>query len=212
MTEKERKAGVIKAVKTAYPKAGCSLKHKSVWQLLCATILSAQCTDERVNLTTPALFKAYPTPKALGEAKQEDVEKLIRSCGFYKNKAKSLIAASKIIAEIFKGRVPKTMEELTALPGVARKTANVVLGTGYGINDGIVVDTHVSRLSNRLGLTKNTEPEKIEKDLMKIVPREEWTDFSHQLIAHGRAICKARAPKCQDCPLSSLCPTRLRFM
>jgi len=209
MTEKERKATLVKAVKAAYPKAGCSLKHRSVWQLLCATILSAQCTDERVNLTTPDLFKAYPTPKDMGEAKQEDVEKLIRSCGFYKNKAKSLIAASKIIAGKFKGRVPKTMEELTELPGVARKTANVVLGTGYGINDGIVVDTHVSRLSNRLGLTKNTEPEKIEKDLMRIVPSEEWTDFSHQLIAHGRAICQARAPKCGECPLSGLCPSAL---
>ena len=207
MTEKERKATIVKAVKAAYPKAGCSLKHSGVWQLLCATILSAQCTDERVNLTTPSLFKAYPTPKALGEAKQEDVEKLIRPCGFYKNKAKSLIAASKIIAEKFKGRVPKTMEELIMLPGVARKTANVVLGTGYGINDGIVVDTHVSRLSKRLGLTKNIEPEKIEKDLMRIVPREEWTDFSHQLIAHGRAVCNARAPKCAECPLSSLCPS-----
>lgn len=208
MTEKERKASVIKAVKAAYPKAGCSLKHRSVWQLMVATILSAQCTDERVNLTTPNLFKAYPTPKALGDAKQEDVEKLIRSCGFYKNKAKNIIAASKTIAENYKGRVPKTMEELTTLPGVARKTANVVLGTGYGINDGIVVDTHVSRLSNRLGLTKNTEPEKIEKDLMKIVPREEWTDFSHQLIAHGRAVCQARAPKCAECPLISLCPQK----
>ncbi|MBO7543912.1 endonuclease III [bacterium] len=209
MTEKERKATLVKAVKAAYPKAGCSLKHRGVWQLLCATILSAQCTDERVNLTTPSLFKAYPSPKDLGNAGQEDVEKLIRSCGFYKNKAKSLIAASKIIAEKFKGRVPKTMEELTALPGVARKTANVVLGTGYGINDGIVVDTHVSRLSNRLGLTKNTEPEKIEKDLMRIVPREEWTDFSHQLIAHGRAVCQARAPKCAECPFSSFCPSAL---
>ncbi len=207
MTEKERKARVVEAVKAAYPKAGCSLRHRSVWQLLCATILSAQCTDERVNLTTPALFKAYPTPKEMGEAKQEDVEKLIRSCGFYKNKAKSLIAASKIIAEKHKGRVPKTMEELTALPGVARKTANVVLGTGYGINDGIVVDTHVSRLSNRLGLTKNGEPEKIEKDLMRIVPREEWTDFSHQLIAHGRSVCQARGPKCSDCVLADLCPS-----
>ena len=205
MTEKERKASVIKAVKAAYPKAGCSLKHKSVWQLLCATILSAQCTDERVNLTTPNLFKSYPTPKDLGNAKQEDVEKLIRSCGFYKNKAKNIIAASKMIAETFRGRVPKTMEELTSLPGVARKTANVVLGTGYGINDGIVVDTHVTRLSNRLGLSKNTEPEKIEKDLMKIVPKEEWTDFSHQLIAHGRAVCQARAPKCAECPLKFLC-------
>jgi endonuclease-3 len=209
MTEKERKARVVEAVKAAYPKAGCSLRHRSVWQLLCATILSAQCTDERVNLTTPALFKAYPTPKEMGEAKQEDVEKLIRSCGFYKNKAKSLIAASKIIAEKHKGRVPKTMEELTALPGVARKTANVVLGTGYGINDGIVVDTHVSRLSNRLGLTKNGEPEKIEKDLMRIVPREEWTDFSHQLIAHGRSVCQARNPKCAECPLSNLCPCKV---
>lgn len=207
MTEKERKARVVEAVKAAYPKAGCSLRHRSVWQLLCATILSAQCTDERVNLTTPALFKAYPTPKEMGEAKQEDVEKLIRSCGFYKNKAKSLIAASKIIAVKHKGRVPKTMEELTALPGVARKTANVVLGTGYGINDGIVVDTHVSRLSNRLGLTKNGEPEKIEKDLMRIVPREEWTDFSHQLIAHGRSVCQARGPKCSDCVLADLCPS-----
>ena len=208
MTEKERKASLIKAVKAAYPKAGCSLKHKSVWQLMVATILSAQCTDDRVNLTTPALFKAYPTPKAMGEAKQEDVEKLIRSCGFYKNKAKNIIAASKMIAENYKGRVPKTMEELTNLPGVARKTANVVLGTGYGINDGIVVDTHVSRLSNRMGLSKNSEPEKIEKDLIKIVPREEWTDFSHQLIAHGRAICQARNTKCAECPLKSLCPRK----
>ena len=209
MTEKERKARIVKAVKAAYPKAGCSLRHRNVWQLLCATILSAQCTDERVNLTTPALFKAYPTPKDLGEAKQEDVEKLILSCGFYKNKAKNIIAASKIIAENYKGRVPKTMEELTMLPGVARKTANVVLGTGYGINDGIVVDTHVSRLSNRLGLSKNTEPEKIEKDLMRVVPRDEWTDFSHQLIAHGRAVCQARNPKCDECPLSGLCPSAL---
>lgn len=208
MTEKERKASVIKAVKAAYPKAGCSLKHRSVWQLMVATILSAQCTDERVNLTTPNLFKAYPTPKALGVAKQENVEKLIRSCGFYKNKAKNIIAASKMIAENYKGRVPKTMEELTKLPGVARKTANVVLGTGYGINDGIVVDTHVSRLSNRLGLSKNTEPEKIEKDLVKIVPREEWTNFSHQLIAHGHAICQARNPKCADCPLKTFCPSK----
>ena len=208
MTEKERKASVIKAVKAAYPKAGCSLKHRNVWQLLCATILSAQCTDERVNLTTPNLFKAYPTPKAMGVAKQENVEKLIRSCGFYKNKAKNIIAASKMIAENYKGRVPKTMEELTNLPGVARKTANVVLGTGYGINDGIVVDTHVARLSNRLGLSKNSEPEKIEKDLIKIVPREEWTDFSHQLIAHGRAICQARNPKCAECPFQSLCPRK----
>lgn len=208
MTEKERKASVIKAVKAAYPKAGCSLKHRSVWQLMVATILSAQCTDERVNLTTPNLFKAYPTPKALGDAKQEDVEKLIRSCGFYKNKAKNIIAASKTIAENYKSRVPKTMEELTNLPGVARKTANVVLGTGYGINDGIVVDTHVARLSNRMGLSKNTEPEKIEKDLMKIVPQEEWTDFSHQLIAHGRAICQARNPKCADCPLKTFCPSK----
>ena len=208
MTEKERKASVIKAVKAAYPKAGCSLKHRSVWQLMVATILSAQCTDERVNLTTPNLFKAYPTPKALGVAKQENVEKLIRSCGFYKNKAKNIIAASKMIAENYKGRVPKTMEELTKLPGVARKTANVVLGTGYGINDGIVVDTHVTRLSNRLGLTKNAEPEKIEKDLMRIVPREEWTNFSHQLIAHGRAVCQARNPKCADCPLKTFCPSK----
>ena len=208
MTEKERKASVIKAVKAAYPKAGCSLKHRSVWQLMVATILSAQCTDERVNLTTPNLFKAYPTPKALGVAKQEDVEKLIRSCGFYKNKAKNIIAASKTIAENYKSRVPKTMEELTKLPGVARKTANVVLGTGYGINDGIVVDTHVARLSNRMGLSKNTEPEKIEKDLMKIVSQEEWTDFSHQLIAHGRAICQARNPKCADCPLKTFCPSK----
>lgn len=208
MTEKERKATLVKAVKAAYPKAGCSLIHRNVWQLLCATILSAQCTDERVNLTTPNLFKAYPTPKALGDAKQEDVEKLIRSCGFYKNKAKNIIAASKTIAENYKSRVPKTMEELTNLPGVARKTANVVLGTGYGINDGIVVDTHVARLSNRMGLSKNTEPEKIEKDLMKIVPQEEWTDFSHQLIAHGRAVCQARNPKCADCPLKTFCPSK----
>ena len=200
---------IIQALGKFYPTAGCSLRHRSVWQLLCATILSAQCTDERVNLPTPALFKAYPTPKDLGEAKQEDVEKLIRSCGFYKNKAKSIIAASKIIAEKHTGRVPNTMEELTALPGVARKTANVVLGTGYGINDGIVVDTHVSRLSNRLGLTKNGEPEKIEKDLMRIVPREEWTDFSHQLIAHGRSVCQARNPKCAECPLSNLCPCKV---
>ena len=208
MTEKERKASLIKAVKAAYPKAGCSLKHKGVWQLMVATILSAKCTDERVNLTTPALFKAYHTPKAMGEAKQEDIEKLIRSCGFYKNKAKNIIAASKMIAENYKGRMPKTMEELTNLPGVARKTANVVLGTGYGINDGIVVDTHVARLSNRLGLSKNSEPEKIEKDLIKIIPREEWTDFSHQLIAHGRAICQARNPKCAECPFQSLCPRK----
>jgi len=183
----------------------CALNHRSAWELLVATILSAQCTDVRVNLVTPELFKAFPTPKAMAAAPLPELEDLIRTTGFYRNKAKSIQGAGRVITEEFGGEVPQTMEELLRVPGAARKTANVVLGSWYGIAVGVVVDTHVLRLSRRLELTKNTTPEKVEQDLMRVIPQTKWIDFSHEMIFHGRQICVARTPRCADCTLERLC-------
>lgn len=188
-----------------FPKATCALHHKNAWQLLVATILSAQCTDERVNKVTPELFKKYPTPQDFANASQEELSQDIRSTGFFNNKARSLIGAARKLLADYKGQVPRTMEEMLAVPGAARKTANVVLGTAYGIPSGVVVDTHVQRITQRLDLTKNTEPVKIEQDLMKIVPQDRWILFSHQVIHFGRQICIARKPRCASCPLDPIC-------
>ena len=189
----------------AYPEATCALVHGSPWELLVATILSAQCTDKRVNLVTPGLFKKYPTPQDFAAVKPEVLADDIRSTGFFNNKAKSIVgAANRVIAE-FGGEVPRTIEELLTVPGAARKTANVVLGTAYGIASGVVVDTHVQRISQRLDFRKESEPGKIERDLMRIVPAERWITFSHQIILHGRALCIARNPRCAECPLERLC-------
>ncbi len=202
-----RAKAILRRLDTAYPAADCELHRENAFQLLCATILSAQCTDERVNMVTPALFARFPTPAAMGQADQTELENLIRSTGFFRNKAKNLIGASRGLVERWHGEVPRTMDELLQLPGVARKTANVVLGTAYGIAVGVVVDTHVMRLSQRLALTKEATPEKIETDLMQVVPRERWILFSHQLIWHGRRICTARKPACDTCPLAPHCPS-----
>jgi endonuclease-3 len=188
-----------------YPNATCALHHNNPFELLVATILSAQCTDKRVNEVTPGLFQKYPTPLDFAHARQEVLANDIRSTGFFNNKAKSVIGAAKKIVGEFGGNVPRTMEEMLTIPGAARKTANVVLGTAYGIASGIVVDTHVQRISLRLDLTKHTEPIKIELDLMKIIPPDHWILFSHQIILHGRALCVARNPKCAQCDLNSLC-------
>ncbi len=183
----------------------CALHHNSAWELLVATILSAQCTDARVNMVTPILFKKYPTPADFAALQPEELEPDIRSTGFFRNKSKSLVGAARKIVNDFGGEVPHTMEELLTIPGAARKTANVVLGSWFGIADGVVVDTHVQRISRRLELTKNEDPPKIEQDLMRVIPRSKWIDFSHQIIHHGRAICIARKPKCAECPLEDLC-------
>jgi len=188
-----------------FPEATCALHHKNAWQLLVATILSAQCTDERVNKVTPGLFKKYPTIEAMAEAPQDELAQDIRSTGFFNNKARSLIGAARKILADYKGRVPQSMEELLLVPGAARKTANVVLGTAYGIASGLVVDTHVQRISQRLDLTKNSDPVNIERDLMKIVPQERWILFSHQVIHFGRQICIARKPRCGSCALDPIC-------
>jgi len=201
----ERTAQIIRILDKTYPNVVCALHHRNAWELLVATILSAQCTDVRVNLVTPGLFEKYPTIQDFAAARQEVLANDIRSTGFFNNKAKSVIGAAKKILKDFNGEVPQTLEELITVPGAARKTANVVLGTAFGIASGIVVDTHVQRISHRLALTKNTDPVKIEQDLMKIVPREHWIQFSHQLIHFGRGICIARKPKCAECPLYSLC-------
>ena len=198
---------LLEILRTTYPDAHCELNHDDPFQLLVATILSAQCTDVRVNMVTPALFKKYPDAKSLAAARQEDVEELIRSTGFFRNKAKNLIAAAKSLIHEHNGEVPKDLETLTNLPGVGRKTANVVLGNAYGIESGIVVDTHVARLSKRLGLTKHKDPVKIEKDLIKQIPQDAWTLWSHLLIWHGRRRCMARNPDCPNCELRTLCPT-----
>ena len=188
-----------------YPNVTCALHYTSPWELLVATILSAQCTDRRVNEVTPGLFAKYPTPQDFAGARQEVVANDIRSTGFFNNKAKSLIGAAKKIVNEFDGKVPQTLEELITVPGAARKTANVVLGTAYEIASGVVVDTHVLRVSARLDLTKNTDPVKVEQDLMKIIPQERWILFSHQIIHHGRALCIARKPKCAECRLNPVC-------
>src|ERR1700690_2686579 len=204
-TDPARVHAILQKLDEAYPAATCALTHDNPFQLLISTILSAQCTDERVNMVTPGLFKKYPTPQAFAYANPLDIENEIRSTGFYHNKTKSIMGASKRIVEEFRGEVPRTMEEILTLPGVARKTANVVLGCAFGIASGVVVDTHVQRLSGRLDLTKNTDPKKIEQDLIKIIPQDRWILFSHQLIWHGRRVCNARKPKCLDCNLEKLC-------
>ena len=192
-----------------YPDAHCALDFKSPFQLLIATILSAQCTDKRVNMVTPALFKRYPTPSALAGAKLEDVEEMIKSTGFFRNKAKSLVGMAAGIDEKHGGTVPNEMEDLVRLPGVGRKTANVVLGNAFDRNEGVVVDTHVSRVTQRLGLSTESDPVKIEQDLIKLFPRDQWTLLSHLFIEHGRTICEARRPKCEICFLNDLCPSSL---
>ncbi len=190
-----------------YPDAHCALDHRNAFELLAATILSAQCTDVRVNMVTPALFARYPTARELADAQQEDVEEIIRSTGFFRSKAKNLIGMARALVEKHDGEVPKSMDELTALPGVGRKTANVILGNAFGMNEGVVVDTHVARLSHRLGLVTGDDPVKIERRLMKLVPRERWTMLSHLLIEHGRRVCIARKPRCGECVLADTCPS-----
>ena len=204
-TDPARVAAILDVLAKTYPGVVCALHHRNAWELTVATILSAQCTDVRVNLVTPALFKAFPTPKAMAAASLPELEELIRTTGFYRNKAKSIKGAARVVVEGFGGKVPQTMEEILRLPGVARKTGNVVLGSWYGIAVGVVVDTHVMRLSRRLELTKQTAPEKVEQDLMKIIPQDRWIAFSHELIHHGRQVCAARKPKCMDCTLERLC-------
>jgi len=200
-----RVRAILNGLDQAYPAATCALKHDNAFQLLIATILSAQCTDERVNQVTATLFPKYPDPKAFAYASPSELEREIRPTGFFRNKTKSIMGASKKIVEEFHGEVPKTMEELLTLPGVARKTANVVLGTAFGIAVGVVVDTHVLRLSERLDLTKNTDPKNVEQDLMRVIPQDRWILFSHQLIWHGRRVCVARKPRCVECNLERLC-------
>ena len=212
MTARERVAQLVETLPKVYPGAHCELDYRNPLELFIATILSAQCTDKRVNMVTPALFKKYRTAKDYANAVSTELENAIRSTGFYRNKAKSIRAATSTIARKFGGKVPDSMEELRELPGVGRKTANVVLGNAFGKNEGIVVDTHVMRLSQRLGLTKQKDPEKIERDLMKLVPRERWTDWSHWLIWHGRRRCYARKPDCANCEIFQLCPSGKVFL
>jgi endonuclease-3 len=200
-----RVAAILKGLDEMYPDATCALIHSSPWELLVATILSAQCTDKRVNEVTPGLVKKYPTPRDFAAVRPEVLADDIRSTGFFNNKAKSIVGAAKKIVNQFGGKVPQTLEELVTVPGAARKTANVVLGTAFGIASGIVVDTHVHRVARRLDLTKHDDPVKIERDLMKIIPKERWILFSHQIIHHGRALCAARKPKCAECRLNALC-------
>lgn len=200
-----RVQAILKALDRLYPDATCALRHRNAWELLVATILSAQCTDERVNMVTPVLFARFPTPGAMAKADVAEVAEIVRSTGFFNNKAKNIVGAAKKIVSDFGGEVPREMEQLLTLPGAARKTANVVLGTAFGIPSGVVVDTHVTRIAQRLELTREKEPEKIEKDLMRILPQERWILFSHQVIHFGRDICKARKPECGRCPLESLC-------
>jgi endonuclease-3 len=203
---RERVRPIIRRLKQRYPEARCSLDFGTPLQLLVATILSAQCTDERVNLVTPAVFARYPTARDYADANPEELETLIKSTGFYRNKAKSLIGMGRALVERHGGEVPRTMAQLTPVPGVGRKTANVVLGNAYGVDEGVVVDTHVARITQRLELTRQSDVAKIERDLMALVPRKDWTLFPHLLIHHGRAICQARKPRCEMCPVNDLCP------
>ena len=198
---------ILEKLQALYPESVCALQFSSPLQLLVATILSAQCTDKRVNMVTPALFDAYPDAQALARAPVAAVEELVRSTNFYRNKAKNIVAMADQLVRLHDGAVPRTLEALVALPGVARKTANVVLGVGFGLCEGIVVDTHVRRVSGRLGLTTQTDPVKIERELMAVVPRSHWIALSHQLIDHGRTVCTARSPACSRCGLLSVCPT-----
>jgi endonuclease-3 len=206
-TKRQKALEILIRLKRLYPDATCSLNYETTVQLLVATILSAQCTDERVNMVTPALFAKYPDAPALAKANLTDLENLVRSTGFYKNKAKNIKGACQLIVSKFGGEVPQVMEELLELPGVARKTANVVLGHGFGINMGVTVDTHVKRLTKKLGLTASDNPIQVERDLMKLLPQPDWENWSIRLIYHGRAVCKARRPNCQECMLADLCPS-----
>jgi endonuclease-3 len=202
-----RVRSIVDGLEELYPDVDCELDRETPFQLVCATILSAQCTDERVNKVTPELFRRYPTPEAMARAPLPALEKIIKSTGFFRQKAKSLKGTAAGIVERFGGQVPRTLAELTTLPGVARKTANVVLGTAFGLAEGIVVDTHIQRLAMRLGLTRTTEPKGIEQDLMKVLPRDSWIRMGHQLIWHGRRVCFARKPNCAECTLASFCPS-----
>ena len=204
-TDPRRVRAILEKLDEAYPAATCALQHSNPFQLLVSTILSAQCTDVRVNQVTRTLFQKYPSPEAFAYANPRELQQDIRPTGFFRNKTKSIIGASKKVVEEFSGQVPRTMELLLTLPGVARKTANVVLGTAYGIASGVVVDTHVQRLAGRLDVSRNTDPKKIEQDLMRIIPQEKWILFSHQLIWHGRRVCQARKPRCMECNLERLC-------
>jgi endonuclease-3 len=201
----ERVVEILKRLDQTYPGVTCALHHRSAWELLVATILSAQCTDVRVNMVTPELFRKYPTIEEFARLQPQELEPDIRSTGFFRNKSKSLVGAAKKILSDYGGKVPDEMDQLLKIPGVARKTANVVLGTWFKKNVGVVVDTHVQRISRRLELTANTDPGKIEQDLMRVIPQPRWTDFSHQIIWHGRKLCVARSPKCVECPLETLC-------
>src|SRR5690242_3642773 len=201
----ERVQEILKRLDATYPEATCALTHGTAWELLVATILSAQSTDNNVNRVTPALFQKYPTVQDFARLEPQQLEPDIRSTGFFRNKSKSVVGAAKKIVSDFGGEVPSDMDELLTLPGVARKTANVVLGTWFGKAEGVVVDTHVYRITRRLELTKNTEPNKVEQDLMHVIPREKWISFAHQVIWHGRRLCLARSPKCVDCPLENIC-------
>ncbi len=201
----ERIAAILKGLDEAYPDAVCALTHRSPWELLVATILSAQCTDVRVNMVTPELFRRFPTPAAMAKAKIEDLEELIRTTGFFRNKAKSIKGAAEKITKEFGGKVPETLAELITIPGAARKTANVVLGVSFGKAEGVVVDTHVFRIAHRLSLAKGDTAQKVEQELMQVIPQDRWISFSHQIIHHGRQVCEARKPKCDRCNLETLC-------
>ena len=203
---------LLERLRRAYPDAECALHHRNPFELLIATILSAQCTDARVNMVTPGLFERYPDPASMSRADREELEGIIKSTGFFRNKAKSIQGASERLAAEFGGEVPRTMEELLKLPGVARKTASVVLGVSYGLAEGVVVDTHVYRVSRRLGLTSATKVEEVERDLMRLLPHEDWIDYSHLIIFHGRRICEARKPKCPECPVADLCASGPYFL
>lgn len=208
----ERLPEIVRLLRELHPDAKCALDFENPLQLLVATILSAQCTDERVNKVTPVLFARYPNARALAEADREELEQIVHSTGFYRNKAKNIQEACRRIVTEYGGEVPSNMADLLSLAGVARKTANVVLGNCYDVADGIVVDTHVKRLSERLGLTTQTDPEKIERDLMAMSPQSDWIDLSHLLIFHGRRVCDARKPRCADCPISYLCPSAVLLL
>jgi len=204
----ERIAAILRALDEAYPDVKCALDHRSPWELLVATILSAQCTDVRVNMVTPELFRRFPTPAAMAKATLPELESLIQTTGFYHNKAKSIQGAAKAVLERFGGQVPQTLAELITIPGAARKTANVVLGVAFGKAEGVVVDTHVFRIARRLGLAKGETPQAVEKELMRILPQDRWISFSHQIIHHGRQVCEARKPKCSKCNLEPLCRSK----
>ena len=204
---KDRAPEIYRRLYAEYPDATCALDHRNPYELLVATILSAQCTDKRVNMVTPALFQKYPDPSAMAAADPEQLQEMIKSTGFFRNKAKSLLGMATAVSERHAGDVPRTMEQLVKLPGVGRKTANVVLGNAFDQNEGVVVDTHVSRLSNRLALSRETDPVKIESDLMDLFPRAQWTMLAHLLISHGREVCEARRPRCEQCVVNDLCPS-----